>query len=143
TAPIPFTVLDHRVMPTISFATVSSTACDGNFDGQITVTASTASGPGQAANYNFEWLSDPDGAGAAYSVSNSPNNNTASPFTTANTDLVGEGTYAIRVTNFVTQCFTDGTVEVTRQTVPMEIVNVAPTHVDLCSTPNGTGTVAA
>src|SRR5690606_41095787 len=58
TSPVPFTVLDHRITPTISFATVSSTACDDNFDGRITVTASTASGPGVGANYDFVWTSD-------------------------------------------------------------------------------------
>ncbi|MBI1769516.1 MAG: hypothetical protein HYR67_14205, partial [Bacteroidetes bacterium] len=113
TAPATFEVLDKRVSPTVTFATVSSTSCDSNFDGKITVTASTASGPGAGANYNFVWTNDPDGAGAAYSATNSATNNTASPFSTLSTDKIGPlsptvaGQYDIRVTNFITQCFTD------------------------------------
>ncbi|MBI1768437.1 MAG: hypothetical protein HYR67_08695, partial [Bacteroidetes bacterium] len=97
-------ILDDRVYPQVSLATVSSTSCDANFDGQITVTATTASGPGAGANYNFVWTSDPDMGGAAYSASNSATNNTASPFSTVNTDLIGPqagaftNPYTVRVT---------------------------------------------
>ena len=77
TSPSTFVVLDKRVNPLVSFATVSNTSCDTNYDGQVTVTATTASGPGSASNYNFVWTSDPDLAGAAYSASNSATTNTA------------------------------------------------------------------
>src|SRR5690606_5748256 len=120
TSPVPFTVLDHRITPTISFATVSSTACDDNFDGRITVTASTASGPGVGANYDFVWTSDPDGAGLNYVVSDALN--TPSAYSTAPADLVGPGAYTIRVTNVITQCFTDGTVSLQKNTVPVEVL---------------------
>src|SRR5258706_16429937 len=43
TAPMPFEVLNKRVTPTISLSQVSNTSCDANFDGQITITASTSS----------------------------------------------------------------------------------------------------
>ncbi|MDQ2656923.1 MAG: hypothetical protein M3Y60_05840, partial [Bacteroidota bacterium] len=145
-APLRKDILDARIYPQLDFATVSSTACDDNFDGRITVTANTASGPGAGAGYNFVWTDDPDGlVGTDFSASNSANNNTASPFATATTDLIGEGLYKIRVTNFTTQCFTDGSVSVARQSVPMEIVSVTPTHVDVCAplVVNGSGTVTA
>ncbi|MDQ2655850.1 MAG: hypothetical protein M3Y60_00405, partial [Bacteroidota bacterium] len=140
TSPVPFTVLDHRVTPAISFATVSSTACDDNFDGRITVTANTASGPGAGAGYNFVWTDDPDGlAGTSFSVSDSPNN-TAGPYATQAGDLVGPGPYAIRVTNFTTQCFTNGSVILQQNTLPVEILTASATPQQMCTTP-GDGSV--
>ena len=53
-------VKDIPVNPTVSYDATANTACDNNFDGAITVTA-TASGPGAAANYDFTWLSVPTG----------------------------------------------------------------------------------
>ncbi|MBL7849501.1 MAG: hypothetical protein JNN04_01275, partial [Cyclobacteriaceae bacterium] len=139
--PIRRDILDERIYPNVTFATVASTSCDTNFDGQIIVTATTASGPGAGANYNFVWTSDPDGAGAAYFATNSPSNNTASPFSTLNTDRIGAidettpGTYALRVTNFVTGCFTDGSVDVLKTTIPMSVGAVTATDEDLCTGP--------
>ncbi|HTH57763.1 MAG TPA: gliding motility-associated C-terminal domain-containing protein [Cyclobacteriaceae bacterium] len=147
TAPATFVVLDKRVNPTVSFATVSSTSCDNNFDGQITVTATTASGPGAGSTYNFQWQNDPDGLGVLYSASDSPTANTASPFTTKNTDLIGPETavftnpYTVKVTNFVTGCSTTANAQVTQKTLPMSITGVTPTHRDLCSSLNGKGQV--
>src|SRR5690606_10616664 len=106
------------------------------------VMASTASGPGAGADYDFIWTNDPDGLGNTdFVVSDAPS--IASPLVTPNTDRVGEGSYSIRVTNVTTQCFTDGTVTVTKQTVPMSVTSVTPTHVDLCAPlpANGTGTI--
>ncbi len=136
TTPASFSVLDRRVTPTISFATLSSTACDDSFDGQITVTASTASGPGAGSNYNFVWTNDPDGlAGTAYTASDSPDNNTASPFSTLAGDLIGPGAYVVRVTNFDTQCFADGTVNVGHNTVPVEVLAAMSTPQQICAVP--------
>ncbi len=145
TAPAPLTVLDKRVFPTVSFATIASSSCDANYDGKITVTAATATGPGAGPGdtYNFVWTSDPDGGGALFSASNSATNNTASPFATTNTDLIGPGGYTIRVTNFVTQCFTDGNVNVSQNTIPMSVSSVTSTDVDLCSSNNGSGTLVS
>ncbi len=136
-------ILDDRAYPQISFSTIANTSCDTNYDGQITVTAATASGPGAGSNYNFVWTSDPDGAGALFSAANSATNNTASPFATVNTDLIGPGGYTIRVTNFVTQCFTDGNVNVSQNTIPMSVSSVTSTNVDLCSSNNGSGTLVS
>jgi gliding motility-associated-like protein len=143
--PLRVDVKDKRVFPTVSFATVATTACDVNHDGRITVTASTASGPGSASNYNFVWTNDPDGLGGPlFSASNSASNNTASPFSTVAGDLVGLGQYDIRVTNFITQCSTDASVNVLKSTVPMNIVSLTPTHLDVCSLPvNGAGTISS
>src|SRR5258706_13146267 len=129
---MPFEVLNKRVTPTISLSQVSNPSCDANFDGQITITASTSSGPGSASNYNFVWTSDPDGAGALYSATNSPTNNTASPYSTVSTDLIGDGSYVVDVTNFATSCVSTGTIIVQKITVPQEIVSVTPKDVDVC-----------
>nr|MCU0357106.1 hypothetical protein [Cyclobacteriaceae bacterium] len=104
TAPIPFVIQDRRVAPSVSLSQVANTSCDGNFDGQITVTASTVSGPGAGANYDFIWTNDPDGAGPLFSASDALNQ--ASPYSTPNTDLIGPGSYTVEVTNLVTACAT-------------------------------------
>src|SRR5690606_8795184 len=52
-APIRRDILDDRIFPQITLSQIENTACDGNFDGQITVIASTSSGPGAGANYDF------------------------------------------------------------------------------------------
>ena len=124
--PVRIDVGDQRVFPTVSFTTIPSSACDNNFDGKITVTATTASGPGATPGdtYNFVWTNDPDGAGPLYSASNSATNTTPSPFSTVNTDLIGPGAYTIRVTNFVSLCFTDANVNVLNNTIPMSISSV-------------------
>ena len=78
TSPAMFEVLDKRIFPTVSVSTTPSSSCDTNYDGQIIVTANTASGPGAGAGHNYVWTNDPDGPGATYSASNSPTNNTLS-----------------------------------------------------------------
>jgi hypothetical protein len=135
-------ILDDRVYPTIKLTSVSSTACDNNFDGQITVTASTASGPGSGSNYDITWTNDPDGlAGPLYSASNAVNQ--ASPYSTLSTDLIGDGSYAVQVTNVTTSCSATGSIVLQKITVPQEIVSVTATAVDVClpQAVNGSGTV--
>jgi hypothetical protein len=141
TAPVPFVVEDRRIAPSVSLSQIANTACDGNFDGQITVTATTVSGPGSGANYDFVWTNDPDGPGALFSASDALNQ--ASPYSTPNTDLIGPGSYTVQVTNVVTACSTSGTIVLQQNTVPLEIVAVTSTDVDVCLplAPNGSGTI--
>jgi hypothetical protein len=139
-------VLDERIYPTIAFSTIANSSCDDNYDGQIEVTAVTASGPG--ANYDFVWTDDPDNIGGPqYVVSDLLND--SGPNTTLDTDLVGAGDYVIRVTNLGTNCFADGEVEVFDNTIEMGIATVGVTNVDICSNlidntsgENGTATIA-
>lgn len=140
-APIRRDILDDRIFPQIALSQIENTACDGNFDGQITVTASTARGPGAGANYNFIWTNDPDGAGTSFSASDALDQ--ASPYSTPNTDLIGPGSYEVQVTNVITSCSRTGTIVLQQNTVPMEIVSVTSTDVDVCLplVANGSGTV--
>ncbi len=134
-----FTVVikDLRAYPEISLSPVENTACDTNFNGSITVTAITSTGPGVGSGYNFVWTNDPDGlAGNVYSASNSSTANTFSPFTTLSMDKIGGGTYAIRVTNAATQCFSDASVKVLDDTPVVEILTTSKTDQMICN-PDG------
>jgi gliding motility-associated-like protein len=216
TAPQPFTILDKAARPMVTLSSVSNTACDGNFDGQITAIANSvrviktgtistvsgsgtitgagtlfttdfemddlvydengvligrvtaiasntsmtvtpaatstktnvsyAGGPGNNATYSFAWTVPvaPAGIniGAQGPFVGATANGDAS-FITASTDEVGPGTYSLVVNNTINGCTANGTVALTTITIPMEIVDVTPTNVDVClpMTPNGTGTV--
>jgi gliding motility-associated-like protein len=137
TAPLPFVVLDKRVVPVVGFTVQSSTSCDGSFDGQISIAAATLSGPGAGANYNFLWQSDPGGAVVVTNANNVP-----SPHTTGGLDAIGPGQYTIRVVNFVTQCSTDATTEVLLNPQPVDILGVAKTDALICY-PDGSVTVSS
>ncbi|MBL7846249.1 MAG: gliding motility-associated C-terminal domain-containing protein, partial [Cyclobacteriaceae bacterium] len=137
TAPLPFTVLDKRVVPTVSFNVQSSTACDGSFDGQITINASTASGPGVGSNYDFLWQSDPGGAVVVNDALAA-----ASPHTTGGADAIGPGAYVIRVRNTVTQCFTDAPTEVLLNPQPVDILGISKNDQLICY-PDGSITVSS
>ncbi|MGE0589650.1 MAG: hypothetical protein AB7O48_13825, partial [Cyclobacteriaceae bacterium] len=103
-APFKATITDKRETPAVNFSIVANTACDGNFDGQITLTASNAIAPGAGENYDFEWTMIPAGNTLTDAL------NVPSPYTTLPGDVVGgPGTFGFRVTNFETKCFVDRT----------------------------------
>lgn len=124
--PVKIDIIDKHVNPTVAFTTIANTACDNNFDGQITVLPATASGPGMAANYDLTWSPAPSGS----SVANA--SNVASPYVTATPDVVGPGTFTVRVLNRITQCYTDGSVTVTNAPQPVEILTVNKTDQTIC-----------
>jgi hypothetical protein len=135
----PVTIYDKTVKPIIDFATLSNTACDDEFDGQITVTANTLSGPGAGMNYNIEWLQLPDPSavvGNALDV--------ASPYTTdyAAGDRVAPGAYSVRVTNVTTLCYREAPVTIENLPMPVEILNVTKIDQLICY-PDGSLTVTA
>ncbi|MGE0773127.1 MAG: gliding motility-associated C-terminal domain-containing protein [Cyclobacteriaceae bacterium] len=125
-APLQVKIEDVSVDPTIGITTVSSTACDNNFDGQITVTANTASGPGVGSNYDFTWTAVPAGSSVANVV------NAASPFVTAAPDVVGPGLYNVTVRNVTTQCITNGVVTLQSKPQPVDILTVNKTDQAIC-----------
>ena len=90
------TILDETVGPAVTFTVTANTSCDvTNFpDGSATITATTASGPGAGANYNFSWISFPG---------ESPGDltNQASPQTFSS---LAPGDYEVEVKNFVNEC---------------------------------------
>ena len=61
-SPFKVTVLDDRRFPTITFATLESTSCNNEFDGQITVTATSPGFNPATTNYDFVWTSTPGGS---------------------------------------------------------------------------------
>ncbi|MCX8489579.1 MAG: gliding motility-associated C-terminal domain-containing protein, partial [Cyclobacteriaceae bacterium] len=147
-APFRVVVRDLRRTPTVLFTTVNSSSCDNEYDGRITVTATTTiigtdPDPGAGSNYNFEWTNDPDGSGTAYRAS-APANNTVSTFTTLHTDRIGPGSYSIKATNFSTGCIGNGSVNIGQTTIPMSITSVTSTPITDCKpTTTGTGTVVS
>ena len=140
-APVKVTLNDQRIVPTVAFATISSTSCDNNFDGKITVTASTSSGPGAGANNDFVWQSDPDGLGFGPVVVNDALNK-AGPHVTGGGDVVGPGAYIIRVVNFTTKCFTDASTTLLFNPQPLQILTINKTDQLICY-PNGSATVTS
>jgi len=67
-----------------------------------------------------------------FSASNSPTNNTASPYITPNTDLIGPGSYTVDVTNFVTSCVSTGTIVLQKNEATLLIVNASKTDQEIC-----------
>ena len=98
------------------------------------MTATTASGPGAGANYNFVWTNDPDGlAGPLFFASNSPTNNTASAYSTPATDLIGPGSYDVLVTNFATSCASTGTIILQSNPVPIIVASANGVDQMICA----------
>ncbi len=129
-APVKRDILDNRIFPQLALTQIENSSCDGNFDGQITVTASTVSGPGAGANYDFIWTNDPDGAGPLFSASDALNQ--ASPYSTPNTDLIGPGSYTVQVSNVVTACSTSGTIVLQQNDAVILIVDASKTNQEIC-----------
>ena len=150
-SPYKVTVDDKRVYPTVAFTPTPNDACDTNYNGAITITAATASGPGAVTgtNYNFHWTNDPDGLasttysavdGLSSSVAATP---TQATYTTLSSDKIGAGSYAITVTNQTTKCAVDGSVTVDQKPIVVTVAKVDSTNQLTClPTPNGSATVA-
>ena len=116
-------VKDIHINPTISFATIGNTSCDNNFDGAITVTSATASGPGVVSNYDFTWTTVPAGNTVADGI------DVVSPYAVTS---VSDGQFIVRALNRTTQCFVDGTVTVARTPQPLEILTVNKLDQTIC-----------
>ena len=116
-------VKDIHVNPTINFVTVGNTACDNNFDGAITITSATASGPGVVSNYDFTWLAVPAGNTVADGI------DIPSPYAVAG---VSDGQFTVRALNLTTQCFVDGAVTVAKTPQPLEILTVNKLDQTIC-----------
>jgi hypothetical protein len=125
-------IKDVHINPAVQFNTTANTACDTNYDGAVSVTASTAAGPGSAANYDFVWTAVPSG-----SIPSSMN--VPGPITVTN---VMQGTYAVTVTNTITQCPADGSVTLMKTMLPMEILTVSKSDKMICL-PDGSIQVTA
>ncbi|MEX2233156.1 MAG: gliding motility-associated C-terminal domain-containing protein, partial [Cyclobacteriaceae bacterium] len=141
-SPFRVTVLDDRRYPTISFATLGSTACNNEFDGEITVT-STTTGFGAGTTYNFVWTSNP---GGAVQITDQMGVVSAPVFQSEVLggpigERIGPGNYNITVTNNVNQCPTDATVSLQQNTVPIEILTATANPQQRCTIP-GDGSVA-
>ena len=143
-----YSIGSTRFFQTVTFATTPSSSCDNNFDGAITVTATTASGPGAGPGdtYYFDWTNDPDGPGPLYSATGSPAVNIPSPLSTLPTDKIGAlsatlpGVYTINVTNFATGCATVANVKVLSDIPDLEILSVTKQDQMICN-PDGSITV--
>lgn len=125
-------VKDIHVDPTVTFTTTANSACDNNYDGSITATAVTGTGPGAAANYDFIWTV-PAGNTFANAL------NVPGPVTGIN---LGDGNYAVTVTNKITQCPVNGSVTLLKTMLPMEILTVSKTDQLICL-PDGSIQVTA
>ena len=135
-APLRVEIKDVSVDPVISFSTVANTSCDVNFDGQITVLTSTASGPGSAANYDLMWTAVPAGSVVADAI------DTPSPYSTGAGDVVGPGTFSVQATNRITQCLANASTILLNNPQPLEVLAVNKTDQLICF-PDGSISVTA
>ncbi|MEX2233155.1 MAG: hypothetical protein WD824_13415, partial [Cyclobacteriaceae bacterium] len=137
--PLRVDVADERVFPTISFATLGSTACNNEFDGEITVTA-TSTGFPIGTLYNFVWTSDP---GGAVQITDQLGVVSAPVFQSESLggpvgERIGPGAYDLTVTNTVNQCPTNGTISLQQNTIPVDVVAANATALTHCVIPDGT-----
>lgn len=141
TAPFNVTVDDERRFPTIAFATHANTACDGFFDGQITVTTATA-GFGAGTTYDYDWISNPGGSTITdISGSVSPQVFQSESLGGPVGERIGPGLYEIRVTNLSNQCFQEAQVSIDTNPQPLDILTVAKLDQTICF-PDGSITVS-
>ena len=126
-------VKDIHINPIVSFAAMGNTSCDNNFDGAITVTAGTPSGPGVASNYDFTWISVPAGNTVTDGI------DVPSPY---NVTGVSDGAFTVRALNRTTQCAIDGTVTLLNTPPPLEILTVDKLDQMICN-PDGSMVVTA
>ncbi len=125
-APLRVEIKDISVDPAITFNSISSTSCDNNFDGQITVNASTTVGPGVGSNYDLLWTAVPIGSTVANAT------DVPSPYSTFGADIVGPGDFTVQVTNRITQCFASGTITMISTPQPLDILTVNKTDQAIC-----------
>ena len=130
----------------MSFTTIANSSCDlVNFDGQITVTATTDSGPGFnpgviGHDLFFNTIALPAGSAIA-----DPAFNQLTAFSTLSSDVVGAGSYTVLAANNLTTCFTVAVVDVVDNFLPMAITLVDTNDVTLCAPmlPDGSSEVTA
>jgi len=124
---------DNTIDPALSLTPFANTSCDTNYEGQIEVDVSAASGPGiSPATYQYAWTLPAGAATPANSVGNTGVNNLYTG--------VRDGLYALTATNQVTGCFTTATASVVKLDIPVVIAIVNHKDQDLC-TPNGESSV--
>ncbi|WP_185113975.1 gliding motility-associated C-terminal domain-containing protein [Fulvivirga imtechensis] len=126
-APLRIDLKDISVDPALTLTSTSNTACDGNFDGSITLNFDDPSGPGVGALFDITWLSVPAGSVVA-DATNIP----AGSYTTDITDLVGHGKYRVMILNKITGCSREGEITVTHKPQPIDLVSVTHQNQDIC-----------
>ncbi|MFM7327646.1 MAG: hypothetical protein ACKO3B_02820, partial [Bacteroidota bacterium] len=118
------TITDQRKFPVVTLTSTANTACDGQFDGSITATATTTGFAAAATNYTWNWKTAPSGTifdpGQAVSTSLSPKT-----FASSATQLLQNGGYSVTVTNESNKCSTDANVTITKSTVLPVIASVS------------------
>jgi hypothetical protein len=132
-APFKVDIDDNTVDPALTLTPSANTSCDTNYEGQIEVDVSAASGPGiSPATYQYAWTLP---AGAT-TPSNATGNTGVNNLFTG----VKDGLYTLTATNQVTGCFTTATASVVKLDIPVVIAIVNHKDQDFC-TPNGEASV--
>ncbi|MFM7329204.1 MAG: hypothetical protein ACKO3B_10780, partial [Bacteroidota bacterium] len=120
------TISDKTVRPVVSFTTLPNTACDGQYDGAITVNASTTGFAPATTKYRYEWTVPAPPSGLPASTFDPAIVESIAPqtFSSAGTQRLGDGDYTVKVTNLDNLCDVTGTVNVKKSTVPMLITGI-------------------
>jgi hypothetical protein len=135
-SPVRVDIADRTKNPIVTYLLQENTACDGNFDGSITVLSSDQPGPGLGSNYDISWPVVPAGNSIA------PANNVGASYTTTAADVIGPNTFTVQVINRATQCATSAQIVMTTKEEPLEILTITTQDQDICY-PDGTITVSS
>ncbi|MTI24404.1 gliding motility-associated C-terminal domain-containing protein, partial [Fulvivirga kasyanovii] len=119
-------ILDSHVNPNISLQAFANTSCNTDFEGSITINASTPSGPGVGATYTYD-ITGPNGYANTLNAQTGVSNNVPN---------LEDGTYTVIATNEVTSCIVTGTVTILKNETPIIITAAAGIDQELCS-PDG------
>jgi hypothetical protein len=137
--PFPFTIKDNSVNPTVAITPTGSTACFAGvgaiFDGSLLVKVTTATGPGSAATYQYDWTT---------TAANGGTPTTPNPGQTGNNNnqtLLQDGNYTLIATNEITGCKTSFTTTLDKVAPPVFTVFATPSPQTGCAPTNASITV--
>ncbi|MGC4023348.1 MAG: gliding motility-associated C-terminal domain-containing protein [Cyclobacteriaceae bacterium] len=134
-APLKVTLSNKSINPTVTMSSLPNTACDTNYEGSITVSASDASGPGMGSMYNYAWnASDPT------FIANNNYNGNNNLFSNLADGGTSDTPYILTVTNIATGCSTQAQTKVLQSLTPVVVTSASHTDQFICN-PDGSITV--
>jgi hypothetical protein len=133
-APFRIEILDKSVDPTVTVTPFSTTACDTNFDGALTVRV-TNPGSAPSVSYDYTWTSTPAATPIANVTSNGDGLGVDDNFS-----LLSDGAYLITVKNNASGCITNAQAIITKRDIPIILTNATVADQLICN-PDGSITV--
>jgi len=133
-APLRVTIKDVSIKPSVTLAAFTNTACDTNYEGKITVTATDSGGPGVGKLYTYTW--DPANPIVIPNTAANDGNPANADGDGDNVASLKEGTYNVTVTNNFTSCATVSQTTLTQSNTPILAIIATTTDQMICN-PDG------